>query len=64
MKVITNLVEINETISITTLNVKSLNKLTKDREYWNGFKKWIKKLFLISTFNLEEANFNYKITEK
>ena len=39
MKVITNLVEINETTSTTTLNVKSLNKSTKDREYWNGFKK-------------------------
>jgi len=45
MRVITNLIEINAATSITVLNMNHSNKLTKDRDYWNGFKRWIKKLF-------------------
>ena len=45
MRVITNFIEINAMISITALNMNHSNKLTKDRDYWNGLKRWIKKLF-------------------
>ena len=45
MKVIINLFEINATLSITASNMNSLNKLTRDRDYWNDFNMRIKKLF-------------------
>lgn len=37
--VITNLVEINPTTSITTLNMNGLNRWIKNKDGQNGFKK-------------------------